>query len=157
MADEPFSINWRAPDYEYREKTASWYWGSIVIALILLSAAVWQKNYFFALFLIIAEVLVISWANQQPKEFGLAMNEKGLAIGDHQFYPWHDMEAWSVRESGSHLAAITFRFKHKFQPTMRILVPRERLGEIESVLKSLVPQVDDDHSLVDILGDFLGF
>lgn len=157
MPDTESSLSWRAPDFEYREKTASWYWASMVIALLLLAAAIWQKNFFFALFIVIAEVLVLVWAERSPEEYTFVADAKGLQIGEKKFYAWREIESFSVLETASDLVPVALRFKQKFKPLLKILVPRAHVEELEQLLTSLVPQVDGEHSLVDILGDFLGF
>lgn len=61
-----FEIKWQAPEYEYREKTVSWYWISIVVAALVIAFSVWQKNFLFGFFIVIAEMLFIVWGNRTP-------------------------------------------------------------------------------------------
>ena len=47
-------IVWQIPEYEYRSKDVSWYWISLIAAIVLFAFAIWQKNFLFAIFVVIA-------------------------------------------------------------------------------------------------------
>ncbi len=59
-----FEINWEAPEFEYREKDVSWYWISIIAAAAIIAFSVWQRNFLFGFFIVIAEMLVIDGAGE---------------------------------------------------------------------------------------------
>jgi len=59
-------FHWQTKEYEYHEKDIFWYWASIIIAVGIVAFAVWQKNFLFAAFVIIAEILVLVWAERKP-------------------------------------------------------------------------------------------
>ncbi|MDP3892652.1 hypothetical protein, partial [Nocardioides sp.] len=70
---EQFNIEWRAPEFYYREKGVSWYWLSIIAAIVILSVSVWQKNFLFAVFVVIAEILMLVWAGRKPREISFSL------------------------------------------------------------------------------------
>ena len=81
---EKIVIEWKAPEFEYREKDVSWYWLSIIAAVVILGAAVWQKNFLFAVFVVIAEILMLVWAGRKPREITFSLNEKGLTMSGNK-------------------------------------------------------------------------
>ena len=77
---DPQEIAWEAPEFEYRHKDISWYWISIIVAVVCIGFAAWQKNFLFGFFVLVAEILILAWANQQPAIFNFRLTEKGLFI-----------------------------------------------------------------------------
>lgn len=154
----PFSVTWQAPEFEYHPKGASWYWGSIAVAVILVAIAAWQANFLFGLFIVIAEILMLVWGNKEPRPITFVLNEKGVFIEDHKSYPIRDIESFSSFEDWSdEWSTIILDLKGHFRPSVRIHVPRNRFTEIEHAMNSVIPIVQKEQSLVDILERFLGF
>src|SRR5580700_3929311 len=91
-----FEIKWQAPEYEFQEKGVSWYWLSIIAAALIVGFSVWEKNFLFGLFIVIAEILFIVWGNQQPRLVSFVMNESGLEIGTTKKYQWKEFASVGV-------------------------------------------------------------
>ena len=81
-----FTITWQAPEFQYREKGVSWYWLSIIVVAAIIAFAIWQRNFLFGVFMVIAEILLIVWANAVPKVFDFSLTENDLAIGEAKNY-----------------------------------------------------------------------
>ena len=75
---EEKEISWRAAEYEHFEKGGGWYLMVGGAALILLLIALWQKNFFFGIFILIAGILVIVLANRKPGVLDFKLTEKGV-------------------------------------------------------------------------------
>lgn len=156
----PFTIAWRAPEFEYHPKSASWYWASVAVATLMIAAAVWQRNFLFGLFIVIAEILILIWTSREPDTIEFTLNEKGFEIGDPhgRSYPVreiatvHGFEDWSEE-----WATFIIDPKGHFRPSVRIHAPRARYGEIERAFAAIVPVIHKEESLVDVLERFLGF
>ena len=151
-------IRWQAPEYEYRTKTISWYWLSIIFAVIILGVAVWQKNFLFGFFVVAAEILILAWANREPPLIDFTLNEKGLSLGDRKFYSLTEMESFSIDNFGeTEWPSLFFEFHSRLKPALKIKLPRARLAEIQKMLKSDLAQVEHEHSMLDTLEEFVGF
>ncbi len=158
MADESIEIRWESPEFEYKHKSVSWYWISIVVAVICIGFAAWQKNFLFGLFVMVAEVLVLVWGNQKPALFNFRLTEKGLFIGEKKFYPYGEMESFSCqnKEEGT-TENIHFKFKKQLKRTLRITVPKTHLPEIKSAIARSVAETDYEPSLIDSIEEFIRF
>ncbi len=152
-----FEIKWQAPEFDYREKDISWYWLSVIIAVILLSAAIWQKNFLFVIFIILAEILILVWANREPATIEFKLDEKGLTIAGKKFYPSSEMDAFGLKEESEEWSKLIFRFRRRFQPLLKIKIPRSRSAEIEKALTAVVKKTEFEDSFLDNLQKFLGF
>ena len=153
-----FEIVWQAPEFEYREKDVSWHWISVIVAVFLLSAAVWQKNFLFGFFIVVAEILILVWANQKPRTIEFKLDEKGFAIGKNTFYPYREIAAFSLNEEvGNEWTDLAFRFQRSFRPPLKIQIPKQRFSEIEKALAPVVPRIDFEESFLETLERLLGF
>lgn len=163
-------ITWQAPEFEYREKGVSWYWLSIIIAIIVLGIAVWQKNFLFGFFVVVAEMLILSWGNREPRMVEFRLSEKGLAISggpsprrsDYghaggKFYALQDFESFGTEESESEWQNVHLQFKNRLRPRIKIAVPKKKYKEVEKMLGGRIQQSTHEPSLLDTLEKFLRF
>lgn len=159
QADEASNeTSWSAPEYEYWPKSVSWFWLTIIAAILILAVAVWQKNFLFGFFVIVAEILLIVWGNREPREVHFSVSDRGLTIDNKKLYAWSEIQNWSAdepRESGR--GDIILDFKARFRPNLRILVPKDRFAEVKAALAERLPEVEREESVIDSLEKFLGF
>jgi len=150
-------ITWQAPEFEYREKNISWYWLSIIITSTILGFAVWQRNFLFALFILVGEILILFWAGQKPKTRSFALKEKGVEI-DGKLYEFTAMDTWSLRyETDDAFAYFTLRFKQRVRPPLALLVPPNTMVAVQKALTLILTQTEAEDSLMDTLQKFFRF
>lgn len=153
-----FDLTWEAPEFEFEEKTVSWYWITIIAAVLILAMAIWQKNFLFGVFVVIAEILVIVWANRKPDMVVFFMNEKQLTIGEQKSYPYSEIYGFAIEEEGEgEWATLVLEFNKKLRPVARISIPKVKLPEIKKILSNFVDEIEIEKSLVDSFQKFLGF
>ncbi len=158
MEHEPEEITWEAPEFEYRHKEVSWYWISIIVAVVCIGFAAWQRNFLFGLFILVAEILMLAWGSQQPGIFHFRLTQKGLFIEDKKFYPYGDMETFSCySKDGNEFENIIFKFSKHFRRALRIALPKNRLEETRSFLAKNLKETDYEPSLMDSIEELVGF
>ena len=145
-------IRWRALEFEYHHKSVSWYWLTAIIAIILVAVALWLGNFLFALFVIIAETLIVFWGYRKPLELEFTLDESGLAIEEKKFYPYGVLEGFAVR-SGE----IIFKPKNRFMSYLKIAAVPADIGRIKSFLANRLSEFEYEESLIDHLGKILRF
>lgn len=153
-------VKWSAPEFDYYPKSNSWYWWSIVITLLLLGFAVWQKNFLFAFFIVVAELLILSWGGRKPQPMEFKLDEKGLTIAGAKFYPYADLKNFGVSDLppvDEKLLEIVIYLKRRLRPSLSILVPRDKSSEIEAALAKKMPKTEIETTLLDALEKFLRF
>ena len=154
----PFEIIWSAPEFEHRPKTNGWYWTSIILAVLLLAFAIWQRNFLFALFIIVAEILVIIWGDREPATVNFKIDHKGVYIGERHFYPHAHILSFSyIDRDHTEWADVVFHLHKRFQPTLKVHFPKGRLKELQGDLTDMVPLVVHEESTLDLIERLLGF
>lgn len=152
-------IKWEAPEFENRTRDISWYWISIMIAAAIIAFAVWQRNFLFGIFIVIAEILVILWGNKTPGMIAFTLTERGVRIGLGKFHPFSEMENFSVDKNlgDEPWDTVVFRFHGKFKMPLMIKLPTEKLEEAEVIIKKVLEEIDYEPSFLDSLEKLIGF
>lgn len=153
-------VKWKAPEYDFHEKSERWYYISIVVALLFLVFAIWQRNYLFAFFVVISELMLILWGNHPPETIEYHLSEKGLTIGGRKFYSYTELKGFA--ESDLHVATeghaeFLFQFKTRLHPGLKILVPKEYLKEARAALELKLPMIEIEPTILDIIEKLLRF
>ena len=144
-----FEIKWEAPEYEHREKGVSWYWISIIVAATIVAFSVWQKNFLFGLFVVIAEILFIFWGNRVPHTVSFVMNEEGIELKGGKLYLFKEFESVSIDTTGDGWAEIFFTFRAKLKTPLKILFPGDRLEELQNNIKAILKEIPHEPTLID--------
>ena len=152
-----FETTWQAPEFEYREKDVSWYWVSIIIAAALIAFSVWQHNYLFGGFIIIAEILLISWGNVRPVTIDFTLTSMKLDIGAAKTYSLKEFQNYSVNQISDEWTELFFLFKSKIRGPLKIMVPNGKMDEIRTNLKPILREVEFEPSLLDALEKIIRF
>ena len=151
-------LQWRAPEFEERSKDISWYWASIIAAILILGFALWQKNFLFAVFILIAELLLLVWGNRAPQAIHFSLDATTLTVGGKSRYVLGDMEHFSIVENTSaEWVIVTLHPKRGVRLPVAIHAPKSQIAEIEKRLAAKMPKVEHEESFLDTLEKFLGF
>jgi hypothetical protein len=151
-------ITWTAPEYEHRPKEVSWFWLSIIVAVLILGVAVWQKNFLFGFFVVVAEILIIVFGNREPRQVEFTVSDKGLTVDGRKFYAWSEIQSWSAKEpEDAEWGDIILNFRVPFRPDLRFLIPKSKFPDVKAVFAAKAAEVERQESFTDSLQRFLGF
>lgn len=153
-------IKWTAPEFQYYPKTTTWYYWSIFITLLLLGFAVWQKNFLFGFFIVIAETLILSWGGKKPSNINFLLNEKGLTIDGQKSYSYSELKSFAKTEmdaDGSQYIEVMLYFKKSLRTTALLLVPKEKYPEVSAALSKRIPKIEAELTILDALERIIRF
>ncbi len=129
-------IKWQAPEFEYYPKDILWYWMTIFIAIVILALAIWQKNFLFAVFIIIGEILILIWGSAEPKILDFEINDDGIFVGENKFYEWDKISGFSLRQSVlENFAVLKLELKHNWWGSIFVIFPENLIGGIRKTFK----------------------
>ena len=152
-------ITWEAPEFEYMHKGPNWYWLTILVMFVLVAIALWQGNFLFAVFVLIAGVLIMIWGSHYPRHMEFKVDDEGLEIVGQKTYPYRDLKAFAVKPGhvDSEWSEILITKRSHFSPHVKIFIPDEQLKEVEDFLAQHIEQIEYEDSLVDHIGKLLRF
>ena len=159
MADGGFS--WKAPEFHYYEKGPAWYAGSVFITGILALLALWQSNFLFVVFMLIAEFLILFWAKRKPRTIAVSLSEEGLALGERDRYSFERLAGFAIVEEREGGAApfreVVMATRATFGNPVRFMVPRESMQNVKVFLGRFLPETTHEESLMEYLAHFFRF
>jgi len=156
MENNPLS--WQAPEFEHHEKEVLWSWISIILAVVLLAVALLAKNFLFAVFIVIAEILILIWGHRTPRDITFEITEKEMVIDGRERYDLKNLDHFGFVDMDEEAKYIELGLAlHKFRPLTRILMPRELAKPVEQKLKLYGKKVDMEPTFVDIIQRLLRF
>lgn len=150
-------IIWHAPEFRYYGKDISWYWLSIIGAGVIFLIALWQKNFLFGIFVILAEGLIIFWAKEFPREVRFRLDRKGLWIDESKTYLYENLDGFNIIEDNDGIGELILKTKSKLHPYLKILVANEMAKEIKDFLKNYLEEIEYEESLSDGISRMIGF
>lgn len=154
---DEMELVWIAPEFEVEEKRPAWFWASIGIAVLMLAAAIWQQNFLFGVFIVIAEILVIVWGNEQPRDIEFRLTNQHLIVFGRTHYPLGDIEHFSMDEREDEWTDVSVRFHRKLRPLFKFKVPHTHADAVRERFGRHAPHVPWEDSFIDSLQKFLGF
>lgn len=152
-----FHTEWSAPEFEYRPKSVSWYWISIICAAAIIAFAIWEQNFLFGIFVVIAEILLIAWGNEMPATVSITLTESELSIGNAKHYQVRLFESFSVDEQNDDWAELFLTLKTKLRTPVKVMVPKAKTDEVRENLQTIMPEIEFEPSLLDSLEKIIGF
>jgi len=156
-AEQDRSISWRASEFGHFEKGATWYLIVGGATLILFVIAIWQRNFFFGIFIMLAGIMVVASGNRKPAILDYKLTEKGCEVGRGVFYEYGDLENFSLRNRPGQLDELVIKKKTSFNPFLRIPIDSHTAEKARIFLVQKLEEVEHKDSFLEILIDFLGF
>jgi hypothetical protein len=158
-------VEWQAPAFKYYPKDVSWYWLSLIIAIILVAFAVWQKNFLFAVFVFLAEIMIFTWAGRRPELIKFKIDDKGISLAG-KIYNYSDLEKFCLRpdkdeiprESASTVyEELILKRKTHLNPYFKILVEAKISSQVREILSQKLTEEEYEDSLLEGIFKWLRF
>ena len=161
-------INWSALEYADKEKSKDWFWALGIIVITSSIAAIIFNDYFFAVLLVLAGILLGFFAIKKPDTIFYELNDKGLKIGNH-LYLFENIKSFWIqieepRSANQHNSEVVIKpllFIHSeriFMPI--ILIPIDELiaKDIYTLMLSKnIPEVEMKENISEKIMEVLGF
>ncbi len=144
-------ISWTSPEFHYHEKDEAWPFLVILGGLAVAGFALWQKNFLFFVFALIATGLMLVWGRRRPRHFEFALGTRGVHI-DRRLYPYRDFDGFAVNDDILQLST-----KSPLRPRFSVIIPEEKAGDIREHLLAFLPEIEYAESFIDALGHLARF
>lgn len=154
-----WKVQWEAPEYEYHDKDVSWYWTSIIVAAAIVAFAVWQRNFLFGLFIVVAEILFIIWGNRPPRNARFTADQDGISVtgAGEKLHLYKEFESMGVNPIGEGWSELVFIFRARFKTPLKTLIPNAELANLRANLKTVLREIPYEPTLLDSIEKLLRF
>ena len=150
------SIAWRAAEYEFSPKRTEWFVAVLAVAGALAIFALWQRNFFFAVFVIVAAGTLVLFARRRPRILDFQIDEKAIRIGDTSF-PLESFDGFAVHERPGKLDRLVLRRRSSANPFLNVPLDSSLAVRARNTLQKTLTEFEHRESLVDTFADLLGF
>jgi cell division protein FtsW (lipid II flippase) len=99
--DSQNTISWEANEFKEYTKNTGWYAGVVLITVILVGLAVWQKDVFGAISLIVIAGIVLFLLNRRPGRILISLTPKGIFFGE-SFISYKNIRHFWIVEADHH-------------------------------------------------------
>ncbi len=159
---------WSALEYEEKERSRDWFWALGIIVITSSLASIIFENYFFAVLLVLAGVLLGFFAIKKPDIVTYELNSQGLVIHD-RLYPYENIKSFWIqldaegeinpRQGGASLKPIFFIHSERiFMPFLSIPINEILAPDIHAtMLAKNIAEVEMKEHASEKIMEVLGF
>ncbi len=156
--EEQLLLAWDIPAHREQERTGTFYAIVFAAMVLFLLFAIWQKDFLFGVFVILATGTVLFLSSQQANVHTFTMTDSHIIMGDHESsYEYTHFTAFDLYEFSPDDVELFLVFREKLRPMLRIRVYRADRAKIQEILigKKIV-QKKIEPSLIDIFSKIVG-
>jgi len=151
------ALIWRAAEYEYTEKTLTWFIVLGIIVLVIAIVSLIQHDFFFAVFAVLAGILVAVFARRRPQVLEFKVGADGVTVGDKLSLPLEEFRAFAIYSRPGHLNELVMKRRTAVNPYLRIPIDAELAEKARRFLKERLDEEEFSESLIDLISSRLGF
>jgi hypothetical protein len=153
------TITWNAPEFHFYPKNETWFAAALGITGLVIVLALWQKNFLFTIFAVLACTLAFTWGKRPPRTVAFELSEKIFTIAERKSYALADIEGFAVvpTDESPDLSELILKPKKKISTYIKALLPTEKAEAVKELLGAKLPEVEYEESTADRIGKILRF
>lgn len=136
----PEAFTWEVPEYDRPERNKAWYIIAAAIALAIIIYAVWDKNYIFALFILIAAVILMVFDRREAPLLKVKIDGKGLAVGSSAYEYTELKDFFIIYRPQEDIKNLYFHFKSAVRHRLSIPLFKTDPILIRNFLRRYLPE-----------------
>lgn len=136
--EAPIDISWMASEFIHHDKSASWYFGLIVIAGAGAAGIYFlTKDIVSSVVVVFAAFFLAYFGSHKPRQLEYRIDSKGVTVGG-KFYAFNDFRSFSLVPEGA-FNSIVFMPLKRFAVPLSIYYDPRAETQIIDVLKNRLP------------------
>lgn len=146
-------INWKALDFEKKERPRNWYIAVFVILVLLVAYALFTSNLLMSILFILFGAVLYLYEKKQPQLFDFAITQEGV-IAHNNLYEFDSLDSfWIFYEPGGK-KILSLKSKKNYIPYIHIPLGNINPVEVRELLLDFIPEEKQDESLIDMFERF---
>src|SRR3989338_7039549 len=132
-AREGALFGWVIAEYTQHERGRTWYIIAGIIAIGLMSWAVFLSNFLFAVAVLLEVIILVVRHMEIPPQLMVAIFEDGIQIGE-EFYSYKDFKSFWIIYEPPEVKTLYFDFKNAWRPRLPVPLEEENPLTVRSLL-----------------------
>jgi hypothetical protein len=144
------TVTWTASEFVAHDKSATWYL-LLAVGIAVLAAGIFflTKDYVSLGVVVIAGLLLGSFAHHQPRQLQYSLDNQGLSIGS-KHYSYSEFKSFAVMDEGA-ISGIVFTPLKRFATFVTVYYAPEDEDKILAILSAQLPLEEHKLDAVDAL------
>ncbi len=135
-------LAWNAPEYQEHNRDEKWLMVAGVIALILITWAIWDGTYSFAIVVVLVAGIYFLTQHHTPNEIDISLTTSGI-LANQQFFPFTNIQAfWVIYNPDTNVKTLSFSMKTGLIREMNLQLETQDPAEVRSFLGSHVFELE---------------
>jgi hypothetical protein len=151
------SISWEIKTRPDREHNDWFYIITLSATILLLLFSVWQKDFLFGVFVILASGTILFLSTQRAEVYKFELTPKEIIIGENEnVYPYEKFSHFDIYEYNPEEIELFLVFKDRFKAILRIRIYKGDSEKIKEFISKKLPQKKTEPSMMDIFSKIVG-
>lgn len=148
-------LSWNALEFEQQDRHPDWLWYAGLAFGIAAALAFFYGNIFFGIFLVIAGIAVVFFAQRAPQTLTISLGEKEISINDERIV-WERVRQFWIDETGKP-DKLLLLVKGSFVPMMSLPLSGITAEAVRTEMLKHSPEVAMRESTGTKIAERLGF
>lgn len=150
------AVEWMAPEFEFREKDESWFFGlGLIMAAVIIYFAL-VKNFLAVILFLLASFVLMKHANRRPRDLKFRVGPKGVEIGE-EIYPLETLESFWIFYNPPKIKELSVKSKKTLMPYLKVPLGSVHPVLLREILLQYLPEVEQEGSFFDDISRTMGF
>lgn len=110
---------WETPSHVQYQRSPTWYLSMGVLSLFLLAYAIWQENFLFAFFILLADIVLIVGNQREARPVLVQIGDNGVAW-DGALHLFQDLEHFAIIYDPPYAKTLYIQKRSGINPTIHI-------------------------------------
>ncbi len=110
---------WETTSHTHYERSPAWYAAMGVLSLFLLAYAIWQENFLFAFFILLADIVLILGNTREPHPILVQIGDNGVAL-DGSLHLFQDIERFAIVYDPPYVKTLYIERRSGLNPIIRL-------------------------------------
>lgn len=151
-------LQWTAPEFEKTERGVLWHAGIVAVGALIGIFCLWQQNYVFLLFVVIAVLLMLFLNKSDATVYTYGLVPDGIEVDGELVYNLRSLTGFALIDDGaSPYGELVLRRTKRLTQYVRILIPREQMEAARMLLGGPLTEFVYNETLGEYIMKRLGF
>jgi len=143
---------WNVKEFERYTRGQWWYIIAISLGVICVLYAIFSSNFLFALFVILAAIVLYQQSVSVPMDVPFEITEAGIVLGT-RFYAWDELESFTILYQPPEVKILRIATKTMYTPSIQVSLEDMNPIEVrETLLEFLKENTEEtDESISDTI------
>lgn len=149
-------LEWTAPEYKERVRSVDWFWALGIIAISSAIASILYHNYLFAVFIVIAALMLGFFASRPPETLVFRITSKGLELGREK-YPYEKLKSFHILDKDNGESILLVMSSRSVVPLIMVPLAEQSPEHVREALIAHLPEERHNEPTAHKIMEYLGF